>query len=886
MVEIEIDDRGYQVQEGVSLLPTCLRLGFKLPYFCWHPALGSVGACRQCAVIQYKDADDSQGKLVMACMTPVRDGLRIGLEQPRARRFRAAVIECLMTNHPHDCPVCEEGGECHLQDMTVMTGHVRRRYRGLKRTHRNQDLGPFINHEMNRCIACYRCLRFYRDYSGGTDLQAFASAHRVYFGRHRDGPLENEFSGNLVEVCPTGVFTDNTFSAHYSRKWDLEYAPGLCPHCAVGCNTSPSARAGTVRRILNRYHPRINGYFLCDRGRFGYDGVNDRPLRPTLNGDPVPSETALDQLRAWLKEGPVLGIGSPKASLEANFALQQLVGRENFFLSLAAPDHSLLNRAAALIARPEVNVPVPLACEESDAILILGEDVTQTAPRLALALRQAVEGRARARAESIGAPAWQDDVVRHVGAGLRHPLYLAVPYTTALNDVATYCHYAAPEDLARLGFTVARALADPGAAGEPAADIAADLAQAERPLIVCGVSCRNPTLIDAAEAIAKALAARKDKPTDLVCIVPECNSLGTVLLGGEALDKALARIEGGEAKALITLEHDLHRRAPAARINAAMERLEQLAVIDAWSSYAPARSTLFLPAAPWTECAGTWINLEGRAQRFHAVQPPAGQSRPAWRWLAGAGAGNWADLEALNRELATARPRFAPLLELAPHVPGSIPRQPHRYSGRTALHAPEQMHEPQPPPDPDSPLVYSMEGLPLPLQPPPLRPFQWQPGWNAHPSAVAIMPDADTDSGVRLLESVSEPDGSRDALSKRKGQTQRSAPTTDTRLSVDRRRWRVVPRYHLFGSEPVSARAAAVVERTPPPYLGLGAEDAAALDLASGTMVQIQWNDETMDLPLRIEHGLAPGLAALPWGLIPWFPPNVEIRLEPSEEQP
>ncbi|HFD39280.1 MAG TPA: 2Fe-2S iron-sulfur cluster binding domain-containing protein, partial [Anaerolineae bacterium] len=207
MVEIEIDGRSYQVQEGESLLPTCLRLGLRLPYFCWHPALGSVGACRQCAVIQYKDEEDTRGRLVMACMTPVRAGLRIGLEQPRARRFRAAVIECLMTNHPHDCPVCEEGGECHLQDMTVMTGHVRRRYRGPKRTHRNQDLGPFLNHEMNRCIACYRCLRFYRDYAGGEDLQVFASGHRVYFGRYRDGPLENEFSGNLVEVCPTGVFT-------------------------------------------------------------------------------------------------------------------------------------------------------------------------------------------------------------------------------------------------------------------------------------------------------------------------------------------------------------------------------------------------------------------------------------------------------------------------------------------------------------------------------------------------------------------------------------------------------------------------------------------------------------------------------------------------------
>ena len=129
---------------------------------------------------------------------------------PEAAEFRAAITELLMTNHPHDCPVCDEGGECHLQDMTVMTGHNQRRYRFGKRTHRNQDLGPLIEHEMNRCIACYRCLRFYQEYAGGHDLDVFQSHNHVYFGRHEDGVLESEFSGNLVEVCPTGVFTDKT----------------------------------------------------------------------------------------------------------------------------------------------------------------------------------------------------------------------------------------------------------------------------------------------------------------------------------------------------------------------------------------------------------------------------------------------------------------------------------------------------------------------------------------------------------------------------------------------------------------------------------------------------------------------------------------------------
>ena len=151
-----------------------------------------------------------------------------------------------------------------------MTGHVYRRFRGQKRTFHNQDLGPFVNHEMNRCIQCYRCVRFYLDYAGGRDFDAFVFRNHVYFGRQKDGTLESEFSGNLVEVCPTGVFTDKTLKAHYTRKWDLQMVPSLCVHCGLGCNTITGERYGTLRRIHNRYNGQVNGHFLCDRGRFGY----------------------------------------------------------------------------------------------------------------------------------------------------------------------------------------------------------------------------------------------------------------------------------------------------------------------------------------------------------------------------------------------------------------------------------------------------------------------------------------------------------------------------------------------------------------------------------------------------------------------------------------
>ena len=155
-----------------------------------------------------------------------------------------------------------------------MTGHRTRTYSFGKRTFRNQYLGPFINHEMNRCIQCQRCVRFYREYAGGHDLNAFRLRDVVFFGRDQDGVLENEFSGNLIEVCPTGVFTDATLKQHYTRKWDLQMAPSICVHCALGCNITAGERYGSLRRVENRYNGQVNGYFLCDRGRFGYEFVN------------------------------------------------------------------------------------------------------------------------------------------------------------------------------------------------------------------------------------------------------------------------------------------------------------------------------------------------------------------------------------------------------------------------------------------------------------------------------------------------------------------------------------------------------------------------------------------------------------------------------------
>ena len=520
MATIHVDGNQFEVDPADNLLQACLSRGLDIPYFCWHPALGSVGACRQCAVKLYRDENDKVGRMVMACMTPATDNTHISIADPEAKEFREGIIALLMTNHPHDCPVCEEGGHCHLQDMTVMTGHYRRQYHFTKRTHLNQELGPFIAHEMNRCIACYRCVRYYNDYAGGTDLGVFGSAAHVYFGREQSGTLQSEFSGNLTEVCPTGVFTDKTHSQHYARKWDMQFAPSICAGCAVACNISPGERYGEVRRIENRYHGEINGYFLCDRGRFGYGYVNrrDRPRMPLIKQDsgfaPVATAAALAHVARLLASGkPILGIGSPRASLEANYMLRALVGAGAFCSGMTRHDAELTGTVLQILHEGPVAAATVREIDNADAVLVLGEDVLATVPRVALALRQAARGKSFDMTREKKVPDWQAESAADIAQRELNPIYIATPAATGIDDIARQTLRIAPDAIASLGFAVANAL-DPAAVASSDIDedltliarhIAAALRAAKRPLIVSGTGVGSSAVIQAAANIAWAL---------------------------------------------------------------------------------------------------------------------------------------------------------------------------------------------------------------------------------------------------------------------------------------------------------------------------------------------------------------------------------------------
>ncbi len=886
MATIYVDGKAHEVAAGENLLHACLSLGLNLPYFCWHPALGSVGACRQCAVKQFRNEQDTRGRLVMACMTPADDGTRIAIEDPEAREFRASVTEWLMVNHPHDCPICDEGGECHLQDMTVMTGHTYRRYRGEKRTFRNQDLGPFINHEMNRCIQCYRCVRFYREHAGGRDFDAFGLRNHVYFGRHEDGPLESEFSGNLVEVCPTGVFTDKTLKQHYTRKWDLQTAPSVCVHCGLGCNTIAAERYGKLRRILNRYNGQVNGYFLCDRGRFGYDFVNsDRRIRRPLlrlgkhdQAEPVGKPDALERLKGLLGDpSRVIGIGSPRASVEANFALRALVGSDRFYLGMAREEVPLVAEILDVLRKGPARSASLHDVETADAVFVLAEDVTNTAPMLALALRQAVRQKAFQMADRLKIPRWDDAAVRRAGQEVRAPLFIAAAHETRLDDLATETYRATPEDLARLGFAVAHELDElappvpdaPDSVRALAGRIARALREAKRPLVVSGTSCASEGVIQAATDAAWALC-RSGGSAQVCFILPECNSLGLGLMGGDDLRAAFQAVHDGRADTVIILENDLYRRQDRASVRAFLDTARHVIVIDHLLHETAARAEIVLPAGTFSESDGTLVNNEGRAQRFFQVIVPEGDVQESWRWLRdlmtvlGRGDGSaWHTLDDVLAACAGALPVFQGILRVAPpahfRMEGEkIPRQPHRYSGRTAMLANISVHEPKPPEDPDSPLAFSMEGYPG--EPPPaLITHYWEPGWNSVQALNKFQeevggPLRGGDPGVRLLEANPE---------------SRAAYFTAIPPAFERRKdeWLMLSLHHIFGSEELSILAPAVAQRAARPTLVLHPEDAAELAIAPGEQAEISLAGTPYRLSVGLDSSVPRGTAGCPAGL-------------------
>ena len=885
-VKINVDGKNYEVDSAANLLDACLSLGFDLPYFCWHPAMGSVGACRQCAVKSFKDDKDQKGRLVMSCLEPVKDGARISIADKEAKEMRSNVIQWLMTNHPHDCPVCDEGGECHLQDMTVMTGHDYRKFRFNKRTYRNQYLGPFINHEMNRCIQCYRCVRFYRDYADGRDFDSFAAHNHVYFGRAKDGVLENEFSGNLIEVCPTGVFTDKTLKKHFTRKWDLTTAPSICHNCSLGCNIIAGERYGTLRRVLSRYNKQVNGYFICDRGRFGYEYVNSsnriiKPHRKKKGNNELVSASSSDVLneigKIILGSKSIVGIGSPRASVESNFILRKLVGENNFYNGMSADESQLVLLAIDILRKGPAYSSSMHDVEKSDAVLILGEDLTNTAPMMALAVRQSVKQKRYKIAQKMNIPIWQDAAVKEASQEERGPLFIAGYYPSKLDVIATDTYYGPPMDVAKFGFAIAGFITQE--AGNvrnisnedtnKAKKISEFLLNADNPVIISGTSSKSREIIQAAANIAWALC-KEGKKAGLSFIVKESNSMGVSLLEKKSLNDAIYSAKGTQQDTLIILKNDLYSKDDRKAVDDFFQNFKNVIVLDSFENQTTKKADIVIPVGTFAESDGTIVNNEGRAQRYYQVFVPGTPDvKESWRWLFEiANVSGKKEFYKFNsfydftKAVADSAPIFKEINTITP-PPGfriagqKIPREPHRFSGRTAMNANLNVSEPKPPDDPDSALTFTMEGY-MGEPPSSIIPFFWSPGWNSVQSINKYQievggPLHGGDPGKRLIEP-------NNIDFKFFNPSLESFKEKDGELLL-------LPVYHIFGSDELSSMSPAIRERIPKSYILLNEEDLKKEGLKDGDYIELEVENDKVKLPVNSDKKIPKGIAGYPVGL-------------------
>jgi len=634
MPTLTIDNRTVTVPDGANVLEAAQALGIAVPHFCYHEALGSVGSCRLCAVTFVEGPVKG---VQMSCMVPAKDGMVVLTGDAAACEQREHIAEWLMMNHPHDCPVCDEGGECRLQEMTIASEHTLRRYDGKKITRQNQDLGPFVVQESNRCIQCYRCVRTYRDYCGGADFGVMGSRQRLFFGRMRPGRLESPFSGNLVDVCPTGVFTDRTFR-YTSRSWDLQEAMSICPHCSVGCATFPGARFRELQRVKAGVDRDVNGFFICDRGRFGYAHANHpKRLRAARIGEEqVDPSQALDALDRQLAD--IIGLhgvhsvallASPHASLET-MGLLKLWSERLGGAHVVFDDRALRDRTV----RASLPLPHRSLAEigRSDCVVLVGVDPMNEGPLLALAVRQAVR---------------RGGIAAHLD-----------PRPVELPCAATRLPLA-PERLALAIEALASGDLAPFSGQEKSilSGIAARLKGAKNPVLIGG-EILGPEGVSALRRAAERLAT-DDRPCGATLLPSDFNSFGAALMAEEGpyLCDLLDAVDAGQVRAMVCVEADpFGEHYDRSRVEKAMARLELLAAFETLPTETARRAQILLPTAVPAEYDGSVLNHAGQLRTFARVFPPGdplrqtadgghplrafrpdtpGESpRPAWEWLA------------------------------------------------------------------------------------------------------------------------------------------------------------------------------------------------------------------------------------------------------------
>ncbi len=655
LVNIEVDGRQLQARKGQMVMQVTDVAGIYVPRFCYHEKLSIAANCRMC-LVEIENAP----KPMPACATPIAEGMKVFTRSPRAIAAQKATMEFLLINHPLDCPICDQGGECELQDLALGFGSASSRFDERKRVVKDKNLGPLISTDMTRCIHCTRCVRFTAEIAGIQELGATGRGEDLEIGTWIERSVDHELSGNVIDLCPVGALNSKPFR-HRARSWEMTEHALVSPHDAVGTNLYGHVLRGRLMRVVPRQNEDINETWIADRDRYSYEGIYsaDRLQSPMMRLEGHWREVswdhaltaAADALKsaAGRNAGSIGFLASPGSTTEELYLLGRLargIGSHNIDTRLRQQDFGDQEQDPAY---PGLGLALR-DIESLKALLLTGCHIRQEAPLLAHRVRKAALAGTRVSLLAIAPQQCHFPVTRQIVVGAGE---LLAEFGGLLKAAVLRSGRPAPESLA--------ALVASGAATDAQREIVDTLAAGRAAILLGGVAMRHTRYADL-RAAAAALA-------DLTGA-----SLGYLPDGGNAAGAALAgalphRLPGGRVDpepgmhvrqmldAPLTAcllfggvepEHDLGAGDPSGRLRSC----PQIIAVTPYASASLMQSAqILLPMGTFAETAGTYVNAEGRWQEFGGCARPVGEARPGWKILRVLG--NLLNLDGFGYESAT-----------------------------------------------------------------------------------------------------------------------------------------------------------------------------------------------------------------------------------------
>ncbi len=633
MIKIEIDGQLVETPKGSMVMDAANKAGIYVPHFCYHKKLSIAANCRMCLVEVEKAP-----KPLPACATPVAEGMKVHTHSDMAVKAQQGVMEFLLINHPLDCPICDQGGECQLQDLAVGYGGAASRYREPKRIVMHKDIGPLVStEEMTRCIHCTRCVRFGQEIGGVMELgMAFRGEHAEILS-FVDSTVDSELSGNMIDLCPVGALTSKPFR-YTARSWELSRRKSISPHDSLGSNLAVHVKDNKVARVVPIENEAINECWLSDKDRFSYEGLNspERLTQPMLRqGDKwmeVDWQVALEYVANGLRQistahgaEQIAALATPHSTLEELALLQKLmrgIGSNNVDSRLRQSDFSADGKQAGA---PWLGMPIA-DINSRDRFLIIGSFLRKDQPLLAQRVRQAAKHGAQVNVVHAA----DDELLMPVA----HKAIVAPGEITSA--LAGILKALAAEKSKSLSADTQKVL-DGVQVSAPASAIARSLASGERVAVLLGNFAQQHPQAAQIALLAEQISALCGATFGY--LGEAANSVGAYLAGAVPFANGTQGMSAGQmltsprkAYLLLNVEPELDMHDPQQAMTA-MRAADMVVVMSAFKHHATDYADVLLPIAPFTETSGTFINSEGRQQSFKGAVKPLGDARPAWKVL-------------------------------------------------------------------------------------------------------------------------------------------------------------------------------------------------------------------------------------------------------------